>query len=351
MNINKKIFFLLFFLFILININYNILQNKNFNVKLNYNKKKKIIIEVEIFRKKNCRGGSTKFVEGINNILPFDASSNCRFIASKNIYPINTLNKSDFFFLPYPRFNESDFDEWIKIRKTNKLILGPIFVPFLWKDFPNKNIWKERRFPEIIRRVKGIAVHSIRVRNYLAQKSKTLNKLSKYKIIRPCSNLNPKNVKSFKDRKIDILFFEKYKDLNRTQQGFLILKLFKNSTKKIEQLKYGNYTSEQMQKLANNSKFIIYFSFFDTGAIGLKEIQNYGVFAFSHQRDLVIDKSTSFFVPELADEFDMKKAYNRIMEKIETISKLNPDTNLIAKKNQEINKCEKSLDDLCESLS
>ena len=71
-----------------------------------------------------------------------------------------------------------------------------------------------------------------------------------------------------------------------------------------------------MQKLANNSKFI-----------------------------------TSFFVPELADEFDMKKAYNRIMEKIETISKLNPDTNLIAKKNQEINKCEKSLEDLCESLS
>ena len=44
-----------------------------------------------------------------------------------------------------------------------------------------------------------------------------------------------------------------------------------------------------MTELAYNSKYIIYFSFYDTGAIGLKEIQNYGVFAFSHQKDLVIN--------------------------------------------------------------
>ena len=37
-----------------------------------------------------------------------------------------------------------------------------------------------------------------------------------------------------------------------------------------------------MVELANNSKFIVYFSFFDTGAIDLKEIQNHGVFTFSH---------------------------------------------------------------------
>lgn len=350
MSINKKIFFLLFLFFIIIINNYNKFFYKNCLVKLNNTyKKKEIIIEVEIFRNKTG-GGPTKFIEGIDNILPFNIS-NCRFIASKTIFPINSLNKSDYFFLPFPRYNESIFNEWIKIRKARKLILGPVFVPIFWRDFPNKYIWNERRFKEIINRIKGIGVHSNRVRNYLAQKSNTLDKIEKYKIIRPCSNLKPKNVKSFKDRKIDILFFEKYKDLNRTQQGYQIIKLFKNSKKKIEQIKYGYYINEQMQKLANDSKFIIYFSFFDTGAIGLKEIQNYGVYAFSHQIDLVIDKDTSFYIPELADEFNMKKAYENIMEKIENISKLNPDTYLIAKKNQDINKCEKSLEDLCKSLA
>ena len=105
-----------------------------------------------------------------------------------------------------------------------------------------------------------------------------------------------------------------------------------------------------MLKFAKNSKFIIYFSFFDTGAIGLKEIQNYGVFAFSHQKDLVIDKETSFFVPELANEKDMKNAYNIIIKKINYITNLNPNLDIIAKKNQEINKCENSLNDLYKKL-
>ena len=102
--------------------------------------------------------------------------------------------------------------------------------------------------------------------------------------------------------------------------------------------------------MANDSKFIIYFSFYDTGAIGLKEIQNYGVLAFTHQMDLVINKDTSFFVPELADKYDMNLAYKIIMEKIKKIIKLNPNTKLIARKNQKINKCQNSLDDLCKSL-
>ena len=103
--------------------------------------------------------------------------------------------------------------------------------------------------------------------------------------------------------------------------------------------------------MANNSKFIVYFSFYDTGAIGLKEIQNYGVFAFSHQLDLVIDNTTSFFVPELANNNNMLYAYKKIMQKIETIIKSHPNSKLIAKKNQEINKCENALEDLCKSLT
>lgn len=125
----------------------------------------------------------------------------------------------------------------------------------------------------------------------------------------------------------------------------------KNSSKKIERLKYGNYTKKEIEYLANNTKFIIYFSFFDTGAIGLKEIQNYGVFAFSHQRDLIIHNDTGFYVPELANEKDLIQAYKIIMNKIEIVTNLNPNAQLIATINQEINKCENSLNDLCENLN
>ena len=208
----------------------------------------------------------------------------------------------------------------------NKYILGPIFVPKKWFSFPSKGDWKEERFPEILNASKGIAVHSNRVIAYLSQKSNTTDNLEKYKIVRACSNFEPKNVNSFKDRKIDILFFEKYADLDRQKQGLDLLKLLKSST--------------------NN----IYFSFYDTGAIGLKEIQNYGVLTFSHQKDLVINNETSFYIPELENTDDMSPAANKILNIIQIISKRNPNTKLIAKKNQLINNCQNALNDLCQSL-
>ena len=105
-----------------------------------------------------------------------------------------------------------------------------------------------------------------------------------------------------------------------------------------------------MEKIANNSKFIIYFSFYDTGAIGLKEIQNYGVFAFTLQKDLVIDKTTSFYIPELTNENNMSSAYYRIMKTIQIITSKHPNMKLIAEKNQNINKCQNALKDLCNSI-
>ena len=113
---------------------------------------------------------------------------------------------------------------------------------------------------------------------------------------------------------------------------------------------YGNYTKDQMIKLTNNSKFIIYFSFFDNGAIGLKEMQNHGMFAFSHQKDLILDKS-SFYIPELTNENDMIRAFINIYKKMEIITNINPDIQLIAEKNQKINKCQNSLNDLCKGIS
>ena len=258
---------------------------------------------------------------------------------------------SNYYYIPSPRFTESIYNKWVKIKKANKLILGPIFVPRIWRNFPNKKIWKERRFSEILKQVKGIAVHSKRVKNYLSKRSNTLSLINKFKIIRSCTNINPKkDVKPFNKRKIDIIFFEKYKDFDYNKQGIQLLKLFYNTSKTIERIKYGNYTKEKMKYLANNSKFIIYFSFFDTGAIGLKEIQNYGVFTFSHQKDLIVHKDTGFYVPELANKKNIYKAYKIIMEKIEIITNLHPNSQSFAKINQKINKCQNALNDLCESI-
>ena len=160
----------------------------------------------------------------------------------------------------------------------------------------------------------------------------------------------PKYVNSFENRSIDIIFFEKYPDLNRRKQGAQLLSLFSSISKKIKTMRYGNYTKEEMINLANNTKFIIYFSFFDTGAIGLKEIQNYGVFAFSHQKDLVIDKTTSFYIPELTNENDMSRAFINIYKKMEIITNNHPNSQIIAEKNQKINKCQNALEDLCKAI-
>ena len=330
------------FLFLLI-LSFIIFKNK-INLKI----KKKLLILVDISGCKNSRGPSI-FNKGIKDILPYHASK-CSFISSKGIYPTNSNNKADYFYFTCPQFKEKTYNEWVKINNAKKLILGPNFVPQKWFSFPNRKNWKEKRFSEIIETIKGIAVHTNRAKIHLAKSSNTLNKIKKYKNIRQCSNLKPKFIKEFKERTIDILFFEKYMDLNHKKQGKQLLNLLKNTGKKIERIKYGYYTKEQMQNLSNNSKFIIYFSFFDIGPIGLIEIQNYGVILFTHQKEFVVDENSSFFVPELADKYNMKSSFNIIMEKIEIISKSNPNSKLIAKNNQEYYKCQNSLEELCKNL-
>ena len=303
------------------------------------------IIEVNLTGSRN-RCGPGNFIRGINQVLPF-TWRNCSFITSQNI---NNYIKPDFFFYPFPQFSENNYQQFIKTNSINKFILGPIFVPKRWNSFPKKSLWVEMNFPVILNLSKGIAVHSERVRDYIANKTNTSNYINKFKIIRPCTNLKPNTVKSFEDRKIDILFFEKYSDLNREKQGKELLNLFKNTSKNIVPIRYGSYNKTFINEVANDSKFIIYFSFYDTGAIGLKEIQNYGVICFTHQKEFVLDNESSFFISDLANINNINIAFNKIMNIIEKISKSNIQTKLIAKKNQIANKCENSLIDLCKSL-
>ena len=175
--------------------------------------------------------------------------------------------------------------------------------------------------------------------------------INKYKVVRACTNLRPKNIKPFNDRSIDILFFEKFKRFNREKQAFQLINIFRNRTKyNIVTIIYGKYKTKDMEFLANNSKFIIYFSFYDTGAIGLKEIQNYGVYAFTHQKEFVIDRETSFYIPELKFKDEMYSAFKKITKIINRVSLSKPNSKLIALKNQEINNCKNALKDLCDSL-
>ena len=340
-----------YFKFIILII-FFVLDSKNISINLFFllniyisKKLKPKIIEIDTSEITKFRGPG-RFSKGIYKVLPF-ISDKCIFIFSSFI---NFIFQIDYYYFPFPKFKERYFEKLVKNKIINKYILGPIFVHKNWSSFPSKGDWKEERFPQILNSVKGIVVHSKRVLTYLAKRSNTTNNLKQYKIVRACSNIKPIKVKKFKSRKIDILFFEKYADLNRQKQAQELLSLLKNSTYNIVSIKYGSYTKKKIKELANNTRFIIYFSFYDTGAIGLKEIQNYGVFSFSHQIDQIIDNETSFYIPELENTINMKIAANKILNIIQNISIRNPNLELIAKRNQMINNCENALNDLCQSL-
>jgi len=288
-------------------------------------------------------------IKGINQILPF-ISKKCIFFSNNFNKYFNNILKPDFYYKPRPKIEEEDYNQLVKEKLINKCILGPLFVPSHWFHFPYEKLWKEKYFSKILKSVKGVVVHSNRVRDHIINKTNNSIYLNKFFIMRPCTNIKPKQVKSFENRIFDIIFFEKYMDLNRLKQGKELLDLLKKAKKKIVLMKYGSYNKTIIMKLANNSKFIIYFSFYDTGAIGLKEIQNYGVIAFTHQKDLVINNETSFYIPELASLDKIKIASEKILKIIDKFSSKNPSTTLIAEKNQMINKCENALIDLCNNL-
>jgi len=336
---------------------------KNSYKLLNRPKLERVLIEVEADSYKNGRGPQS-LMNSIYEVLPYN-SGRCRVVASKEISPTKINEEADYHVILFPRFGEDVYEEWVKSNKINTLLLGPVFVPNVWLQFPNQNVWKEKRFPEILKSVKKVLVHTDRVKNYLAEKSNTTSLIDNFLNLRACTNLKIDNVKSFNDRTIDIIFFEKYADTDRSKQGEKLFELLNKTQKNIVRMKYGSYKKEDMIEYAKNAKFIIYYSFYDTGAIGLKEIQNYGVIAFSHQKEFILDETTDFYVPELdpennvnniktgfyvpelADEKKVKPAFDIIMEKIEMISKEDVNTEQIAEINYENNSCERALDDLC----
>ena len=287
--------------------------------------------------------GPGNFIKGINQFLPF--------FWKKCIFSSFDFNISfiDFYYIIFPRFNEKNYKTLVNTKLIEKYIIGPTFVPVKWNKFPQRKIWKEKRFSEILNNVKGLVVHSNRVINHLARRSNTTKYKNKFILVRACTNLKLPSTINFHERKIDIILYEKYADSNYKNEAKILFSEL-NKKKIIVKLKYKGYTKNQMIEIARNSKFIIYFSFYDTGAIGLKEIQNLGVLAFTHQEDLIISNSTTFYIPELAIKNQIYLAAQKINEIIDIFEKRNPDLTLIAKINQNINSCENALKDLCQSL-
>lgn len=314
-----------------------------------YKHSKYKIIEVDTHLSQKNGGGPVQFQKGIAKILPY-RTKNCLFIPSNTISLKNAKNNSNYFYISAPYFDKNIMEKWKKINRCNDLLLGPNYVPVFWSAFPIQSFWGEKNFREVLQNIKGYVLHSNRVRTHLSTRSNTTDILNKYIIVRACSYILPKIVKPFDERQIDILFFEKFPDSNRRQQSEKLVKLFNDSGKKLIRMKYGNYTKDQMLELSNNTKFIIYFSFYDTGAIGLKEIQNFGVFSFTLQEDLAIHNYTSLYVPELENIDDMESAFKIITKKMDLISESHPNTQKMAEINQNINRCERALEDMCKGL-
>ena len=177
----------------------------------------------------------------------------------------------------------------------------------------------KRRFREVLLTIKGVVVHSTRVRDHLASRSNNNDLLNKFIIMRPCTFFMPKDIKPFKERSIDIILYEKYPDLDRRLQGKQLFELLNNTNKRVEKLVRGYYTRDTEFILASDTKFVIHFSFYDTGALALKEIQNHGVIAFAHQKDLIFSNQTGYHIPELEYD-DMVPAFNKIMKIIDEVS-------------------------------
>lgn len=234
--------------------------------------------------------------------------------------------------------------------KLKNTLFGPIGVPANWQKFPQRGYCLERNWEGTLDMMGYYIVHSARVRDHLIQKSKTFAKKHKYGVMRACSNMKIINVKSYEERQIDFLYYEKYMDVDRKHDGLLLYNMLIQANYSVERVSYmgkvegaHGYNLSSMKEIANNSKFVIYFSFWDTGAIALKEIQNIGVYTFSVQKDLIHDK-TGLFVDEL--DGNVEKAFKIIDNHVKLNSK-NIDTVEIARMNQYENSCARSLEDLC----
>ena len=135
------------------------------------------------------KSGSFQLKYSLSKILPYE-TKNCKYNPVKEINPDDEMiiNKDiNYYFLPFPNMKEETYDKWKFYNKTHSLLLGPIFVPYLWRIFPYRKIWNERRFREILESTKSVIVYSNRVRDHLLSRTKNMDLINKIIIFRACT--------------------------------------------------------------------------------------------------------------------------------------------------------------------
>lgn len=213
----------------------------------------------------------------------------------------------------YIWYERKDFIELTKdkslLRTFKKILYGPIVTPINWFNIPKRNTY-ESYWCNVMRAIGSYIVHSERVKYHIINKSKCLLYNYKYIILKPCieTYLEHINIKSYNDRSIDFLIYIKYSDINKdTEEKKLIDQIKSRYSSKV--VRYGNHTKNELLTLANNSKFIIYYSFYDTGALSLLEMKLMGGWPISHQPEF-IEPGFGSYVKEL--ESNKSKFLDRI---------------------------------------
>lgn len=202
----------------------------------------------------------------------------------------------------YIWFERSDFLVFIKNSTYDylfkRILYGPIVTPLNWFNMPRNNTY-EKYWCLVMNKIYAFVTHSNRVKKHIIKRTNCYSYIYKYIILKPCIEIESKNLytKEYFERFIDFLVYIKYADQNRKKDQTILINYLKKRYN-IEIVKYGNHTKQSLLNLASKSKFVIYYSFYDTGALSLLEMKMMGVWPISHQQEF-IEEGYGSFVKEL----------------------------------------------------
>lgn len=184
--------------------------------------------------------------------------------------------------------------------------------PKKWFLFPQNNTY-EVKWSYYINNLFGYVVQSKTVKEYLLNRSNKINDVEKkYIVSNGCLLLNYyHSVAEWNDRKIDILIYSKFADLNKEKELQQLLSILKmNYT--IINIHYGNHTKSSLVHFANKSKILIYYSFYDCWPSSLMEMQNMGIFPVVQQYEF-IDKYGVYINDFIINSYYLVNTVNKIL--------------------------------------
>lgn len=203
-------------------------------------------------------------------------------------YYINYANKTYniiwFMFSDY--FSELVNNKYLQVYKNT--VYGPMVSPRKWFLFPQNGTY-EVHWSSCVSKLLAYVVQSKRVKNHLIKHSTKINNIeNKYIVSHGC--INPYysySVLTWHERSIDILIYVKFADINKEKELQYLIKnlIISNFTVKI--IRYGNHTRESLYYYSNNSKILIYFSYYDCWPSSLMEMQNQGIYPIVHQCEFI----------------------------------------------------------------